>query len=613
MDEIANSSMESPGSAPKTGAARSTNIQVGISAETVRDGGRVAGVNVEGSILGPVTIHVSGPADDLARFGAVDLLSDLPLPPLDLPDKPYRYLDWYRREDAGIFFGRGREIRQLYDRVTAPDGAPIVLLYGQSGVGKSSLLAAGLLPRLEANHAVRYARRDHALGLAGTLAAALGIGPDADLAATWRGLETETGRPLLVILDQVEELFTRPNRGQPGEMAVFLAAATALFGDAGQRPAGRLILSFRKEWLAEIKERLAEAGLPRGEVFLERLNRSGIVEIVTGPRRTERLRAQYGLEIGDPLLPGQIADDLLADRESPVAPMLAILLADLWDAARARSYARPTFDADLYHEFRARGLKLDDFLARQLGVLHGKLPEAVDSGLALDLLAHHTTPLGTAEQRTLAELEQTYGHRQDVLPALVQECRDLYLLVDPSRNQPDQPPASRLTHDTLAPHVRKRFDESVAPGQQARRILESRAVEWQEGKTGAPLDAADLKWVENGLRGMRQLRPAEDRLMQASQGWRTRRRREQLGAFFVLLTLMSVVLWPAVQSRLLLNQAQQLDVSVPVEDFEIGQYEVSIAQYKRCVSSGHCEPPDPYELYADQAKQDVPVTNVNAF
>ena len=130
MYEIATSNRERPDSAPKTGAARSTNIQVDISAETVRDGGRVAGVNVEGSILGPVTIHVSGPADDLARFGAVDLLSDLPLPPLDLPDKPYRYLDWYRREDAGIFFGRGREIRQLYDRMTAPDGPPRVLPSG---------------------------------------------------------------------------------------------------------------------------------------------------------------------------------------------------------------------------------------------------------------------------------------------------------------------------------------------------------------------------------------------------------------------------------------------------------------------------------------------------
>ena len=30
-----------------------------------------------------------------------------PLPTLDLPDKPYRHLDWFRREDAEIFFGRG--------------------------------------------------------------------------------------------------------------------------------------------------------------------------------------------------------------------------------------------------------------------------------------------------------------------------------------------------------------------------------------------------------------------------------------------------------------------------------------------------------------------------
>ena len=92
-----------------------------------------------------------------------------------------------------------------------------MLFYGQSGVGKSSLLAAGLLPRLEDSHAVRYARRDQAAGLLGTLAAALGAAPDADLSAAWRALEALTGRPLLVVLDQMEEVFTRPNPQQPDE------------------------------------------------------------------------------------------------------------------------------------------------------------------------------------------------------------------------------------------------------------------------------------------------------------------------------------------------------------------------------------------------------------
>ncbi len=460
---------------------------------------------------------------------AQDPLFGLPSPPaFALPDKPFHYLEWYRREDAEIFFGRGREIRDLYDRVTAEDGEPIILLYGQSGVGKSSLLAAGLLPRLEGSHLIRYVRREQGLGLLGTLAAALDGVSEQDLATAWHEMEAQSGKPLLAVLDQVEEVFTRPNMQQPDELANFLDALAQLFGDGANRPRGRLILGFRKEWLAEVNKRLEERRLTRrrSEVFLERLGRAGIGEVVAGPQSTPRLRARYGLTVAEEL-PQLIADDLLADRGSPVAPMLAILLADMWDAAKARSYDRPVFDEELYHEFRTRGLSLNDFLGRQLGALRNEMPEVVDSGLALDVLAYHTTPLGTAEQRTLADLEHTYSHRLDVLPRLVQQCQDLYLLVDPARNQPGQSPASRLTHDTLAPHVRKRFDESVAPGQRARRILESRGMDWGDGRQGATLDEADLAAVEAGREGARAWNPDEERLVRASQAARDRRREEQ--------------------------------------------------------------------------------------
>ena len=49
-------------------------------------------------------------------------------------------------------------------------GAPIILLYGQSGVGKSSLLDAGVLPRLVVGgYETRYRRRDPQTGLLETL------------------------------------------------------------------------------------------------------------------------------------------------------------------------------------------------------------------------------------------------------------------------------------------------------------------------------------------------------------------------------------------------------------------------------------------------------------
>ena len=168
--------------------------------------------------------------------------------------------------------------------------------------------------------------------------------------------------------------------------------------------------------------------------------------------------------MADPLLPGLIADDLLADRESPVAPMLAILLTDMWDAAKS-AQLRPvrSFDDDLYHEFRSRGLSLDDFLGRQLQALHGKQPEVVDSGLALDLLAYHTTPLGTAEQRTDGrpgtDLPASQGRAAGPGAGVPRPLPAGGPIQEPARSAT----ASRLAHDTLAPHVRKRFDESDAP------------------------------------------------------------------------------------------------------------------------------------------------------
>jgi AAA+ ATPase superfamily predicted ATPase len=54
---------------------------------------------------------------------------------------PFKFLDSYTREDRGIFFGRDREISELYRRVFE---SKILLVYGVSGTGKSSLINCGL-------------------------------------------------------------------------------------------------------------------------------------------------------------------------------------------------------------------------------------------------------------------------------------------------------------------------------------------------------------------------------------------------------------------------------------------------------------------------------------
>ena len=74
--------------------------------------------------------------------------------PLNLPsaealteqNNPYRGLRPYEREHRELFFGRKEEIEAL---LALLEGQPFVAVLGASGTGKSSLVKAGLLPRLE--------------------------------------------------------------------------------------------------------------------------------------------------------------------------------------------------------------------------------------------------------------------------------------------------------------------------------------------------------------------------------------------------------------------------------------------------------------------------------
>jgi AAA+ ATPase superfamily predicted ATPase len=70
---------------------------------------------------------------------------------------PFKFLDSYTREDREIFFGREKEIEELFRRLFE---SRVLLVYGESGTGKSSLINCGLINKLSANeHLPIYIRR----------------------------------------------------------------------------------------------------------------------------------------------------------------------------------------------------------------------------------------------------------------------------------------------------------------------------------------------------------------------------------------------------------------------------------------------------------------------
>jgi hypothetical protein len=70
----------------------------------------------------------------------------------DASRPPYPGLLAFQEEDAALYFGRDDDIRRLIERLNArraQGGTKLIALLGASGSGKSSLLRAGVIPRLK--------------------------------------------------------------------------------------------------------------------------------------------------------------------------------------------------------------------------------------------------------------------------------------------------------------------------------------------------------------------------------------------------------------------------------------------------------------------------------
>nr|MCU0394173.1 hypothetical protein [Thermoflexibacter sp.] len=503
----------------------------------------------------------------------------------DLPDKPYRFLERYREEHTQIFFGRSYYIRDLYIRAIDRNSAPIILLYGQSGVGKSSLLDAGVLPRLEQVSKVVYIRRNQDKGLLGTLTEALGITTDNGqpsppsvenlpaknsnseeksqqstviqqleellnnikgeaknhLSATieelkiqenkkaqfdipidesekyslkgiWKLKEKDAQQPFIVILDQAEEAFTRPNDNLPNELDDFLVQVHSIFGNPKDRPVGKLILSYRKEYSAEFDEAFKKMQIPREGIFLKHLERRDIIEVITGLTLSPHLRNCYRLNI-EAELPVIIADDLLEDKDSPIAPILQILLTKMWNMTEQEELRY--FSVKKYQELKKEGILMNDFFHQQMELFKKWNENEENSGLALDILNFHTTALGTAGSKRISDLKERYAHRAEVIEPILKKFQELYLLAGFSRT------VTGLAHDTLAPVVQNEFRSSDRDSQKATRVLENRLNEFEDNPT-LVLDETDLGIVEKGQVAMRIWTDKEKELVEAS-----RLRREQ--------------------------------------------------------------------------------------
>jgi len=162
---------------------------------------------------------------------------------------PFKLLDAYTAADKAAFWGRGDEIAALYTMVTQNR---LILVYGQSGTGKTSLVQCGLAGRFDQTDWYPiFVRRQSDLNqsLETALTAITGSPPatTADgIAAALEDIYETYLRPAYLIFDQLEELFIL---GSAKEQERFIHSVRGVLN----RPVPcRILFIIREEYLAQL-------------------------------------------------------------------------------------------------------------------------------------------------------------------------------------------------------------------------------------------------------------------------------------------------------------------------------------------------------------------------
>lgn len=188
---------------------------------------------------------------------------------------PYPGARAFGEDDASFFFGRESETEELLQALTDND---IVLVTGAAQIGKTSLVHAGLLPRL------RQFDRGHALHFASILCWALGTG---QLPEAHRG----SGTPELLLIDEIDT-FENDGGAHAQEQRLRSLRQVVEFAGASRK----LILVGRDAWAEErMVDILGFKQRPRTlHITLQPLKREALTRAIEEPTR----RAAHLLEPG---------------------------------------------------------------------------------------------------------------------------------------------------------------------------------------------------------------------------------------------------------------------------------------------------------------------------
>lgn len=484
---------------------------------------------------------------------------------------PFKFLDAYTREDSDQFFGREEETAQLFDLVNENR---LVLLYGPSGTGKTSLIQCGLGNRFEATDWLPlFVRRG--THLPSSLQKELLKHWDESLEGNFweidenplptiiEDLFAEYLRPIYLIFDQLEEIFIL---GDEEEKRIFTEAMADIYH--AKLPC-RLVFILREEYLAHLYD--FEQRIPT--LFKRRLR----VEAMSAQQAesvVSKSCERFNISLEDPANnPAQIINKVSAGKSGVPLPYLQVYLDRLYKEDFTRTYpqgVKPStgpndtltkdswpalqFTTAEIEEFGEIGDVLKAFLQEQTqeiqGELSSKMPDLPDRAVRRVLSAFATLE-GTKKPKLRSDLQ---------VPPLSDSHLDAVLeKLEQARILREENGTYELAHDTLASEIANQRSGAEQALLEVAEVIHNRFRAYD--RTNTFLDAKELQLIEtyeSQLKEEQKLSAEEWTFIQESKRDVSSKRKRRNGLIAGVIAVLSVMLVFAFSQYLVADSQKEL-------------------------------------------------------
>jgi Leucine rich repeat/WG containing repeat len=393
---------------------------------------------------------------------------------------PFKFLDAYTREDKALFFGRDAEIKALYEMIFQTD---LLVVYGASGTGKTSLIQCGLANRFQTHDWLPIPVRRGAnlndsfeKALQTLITQPVVSGADeldwldeswddsrvttqrtvqTPLERTFKAIYLQSFKPIYLIFDQFEELYVLGTRTEQTKFVETIQEVLRI-----EQPI-KILISIREEYLGylyEFEKQVPE--LLRKKLRVEPMNLENVTTVIQGIAQLNSNLVHIAAPEIKPL--AALIFDKIKDKEKTITiqlPYLQVFLDKFYlhvsnDESRQ---SEATFSVASLKEMGDLGDILRNFLDHQV------LQMAHDLQLTPDQVWLMLSPLVTLEGTKEPTTLQTLAARLPNMPMdTVQKALEAFVQNRVLRLN-EQAQSYEVAHDALARQIHaKRSDTEIA-------------------------------------------------------------------------------------------------------------------------------------------------------